>query len=335
MIFEHLSGFLINNSKQQEDKSNQTKRLPIKATPSLKKTPTSVQVKDDARRQIIDTLENMVEIMKVEPDFQGSIPDSNYNRISLLIKERNSIRDEDYSVGTHEIQALYKEKTSLKLSQREASFLLKVLVSNKSDLIPGWYFFRNIPEHLIDDLVFRLLGKEFPSHLRENAADFILSMELKLSDEAILKADALSKIELPEDKRSAIVSHIQRYENISTASSIARFQSKFASKFDPEHYLKEIGNDPIQALEKLDQATLSTSEVRRVIWLIEPLEADVPTGVLRRFATSNLEEIRFLCFKFLSNRKELTTEDLDSLKSSTEYRFRVLNLELESREFSF
>jgi hypothetical protein len=110
-------------------------------------------------------------------------------RISLLAATWMSQRQTGETLGTHEVNLLYKYRDQLETTPAEEAQMFRTIVGGNSDVLPGWFWFRELTE---EDLTKRLL---WVAHQDSSA-------EVR---RGTIKLMRTARIELPKDFRPVLL----------------------------------------------------------------------------------------------------------------------------------
>jgi hypothetical protein len=90
-------------------------------------------------------------------------------------------------IGTHEINLLYKHRVQIEATAWEEYELLRTVLHAESDVIPGWFWFREVFVELerLKDTLFSMARMDADASLRSRALKVLRLSEIKLSNQEL------------------------------------------------------------------------------------------------------------------------------------------------------
>lgn len=117
-------------------------------------------------------------------DKEGALSEFEVARLFLLCGTLISRRYTHQVFGPHEINLIYKHRNELNLAPDESLEILRSVVGGEKDVIPGWFWFRDVGKDEIYDLLFRLAIDDLSDNVRIGALDLLTLSRFEIPHEA-------------------------------------------------------------------------------------------------------------------------------------------------------
>ncbi len=104
-------------------------------------------------------------------------------RLHLLSSTWISKRYTGETLGTHEINQLYRYRTELQTAPAETFLLLRTLVSDSDDVVPGWFWFRDLGIEKLSFLLFGFANDDTLAGVRMQAIRVLKSARIEPPDD--------------------------------------------------------------------------------------------------------------------------------------------------------
>jgi HEAT repeat protein len=231
-------------------------------------------------------------------------------------------------LGTHETNLLYKHRDRLELTNTEEFQLLRTVLHDASDVIPGWFWFRNaFPKGMLDILLY-MATDDIDAGLRARALKLLAAARIQmpkelwhlipLSDNSDnVSAEAFRYLGFTGDETALdLIEKSTRADQRPTVS-LAATEAKF---------LILIRTNPKQAFSEL----LSTEPHVDVtiIHAFTKVSDVLPTDDLIKGAESSSSKIRELSVKELARRGELELGLAERLREDTSIDVKQIALQI-------
>src|SRR5260370_25514123 len=86
-------------------------------------------------------------------------------------------------LGTHEVNILYKHRERLWAAALEYSLLFRTLLSDESDVVPGWFWFDELKSEGLTFMLLELATNDPSVGLRARAVRIMQSANIKPPDD--------------------------------------------------------------------------------------------------------------------------------------------------------
>lgn len=288
-------------------------------------------------------------------------------RLYLLSQTWMSRRSTGEILGTHEMNLLYKHRKRLELTAAEKFQLLRTLVGGSGDLLPGWFWFRELTSQEVKGWLLIIATRESDS-IRARVLETLTNAGVEIAksawpglpfndDSSAVRRQAYEYLVRMGDRDAlALLDSLQSAEHDSSDEDIRAAKLKLLARLDPQKALADmitkeeyISDIEIRILEKgfpnVDEGILlkgvnSSSERVRKLSLVElkrrdrvtvPLATELthdPSIALRALAFESLARIGALT-DFEEVRKRLSEED-SSLASGRTTLFQLMSGDIRS-----
>jgi HEAT repeat protein len=228
--------------------------------------------------------------------------------------------------GPHEMNLLYKHREQLEPTVIELSQLLRTLVGQGYDLIPGWFWFRELSSEAVTNWLLTLANQDSSDNVRTQALTLLVNAKIRPA------ADVLSRLPLQDESlrvRSQAYEYLVRegdesalslFEALSTdtdevrRSSINEARLRLMARLQPSKALSEV-------ITKGEY--LSNSEMDAIKQNISQVDEDV----LLTGAKGASAQVRRLSLKELARRGHLPMEVAQGLRHDPSIDVRALALQ--------
>jgi len=211
-IYDLLLAYVLDLIKESQESG------PDKATATSKETGEDLGLSSENNRKIDASYPPELGLMlqKANSQVNGNedavIDFWDITRMFLLASSWFSSVHSNERFGVHEINLVFSKRTSWTLSKEERSLIFRTIALDEYSTRPGWYWFRNSEDSLLEKEVSLLASKPMDSEIRKRALRFMVKMnyrplseilEENLSDndsDVVLEAiKLLAATGLPED----------------------------------------------------------------------------------------------------------------------------------------
>jgi hypothetical protein len=192
-----LLGWLLDHVFDQVELTPPTLQQPVSASPIRESAETSSINQYPSRGEAraskqLATLSEMLGqavrdgAMEFSATLESPLQEFDVARLSLLSSTLISHRSTQGTLGTHEINLLYKHRGELDATSSESSHLFRTIIESSNDTKPGWYWLREFEKETVADLLFTYASQDVSDEVRVGALDLLTR----------------ARIEIPEDWRS-------------------------------------------------------------------------------------------------------------------------------------
>lgn len=183
--------------------------------------------------------------------------------------------------GGHEANLAYLAKKKWKLSHEEIWFWFRTLIKDKDNIVPGWYWLRDLGENYIDYMLCYFATNDSDADIRRNAFNLLADTDYKPSRELLEKG-------LNNSDKKVVLSTIRLFKNIDSKECIELLNSF-------------IDGGNIDDEEIKSEAT--------VTWIYLSFKSD-ENQILSEIIGSGVNMPRFLRKRFTSTEKKFDKEIL-------------------------
>ena len=103
-------------------------------------------------------------------------------RLHLLSSNWMSKRYTGEVLGTHEISQLYRHRSELETTASESFLIMRTVVADSSDVVPGWFWFRELKVEQLSFLLFGLANDDPLPHLQTQAIQILRASRIEPPD---------------------------------------------------------------------------------------------------------------------------------------------------------
>lgn len=177
--------------------------------------------------------------------------------------------------GTHEVNLAYKIRKQLDLTRAEEYQLLRTFIADKGDLQPGWFWFQNMQEETVRDVLLMLTSRDSSDDVRIRALDLLKTARIKIPhelwpalpfehDSLPVRDAALSYLgEISDEKALPVLDALASDDDPMLNSAIRNSKLHILARLQPERFVSEaleneeyFSDDQLQLLEKhISEAT--------------------------------------------------------------------------------
>jgi hypothetical protein len=147
------------------------------------------------------------------------LDDFDIARIALLSATWMSQRQTGETLGTHEINLLYKHRKRLEATSHEEDQLFRTIVADTGDVAPGWFWFGDIKEEDLSDRLLWVANRDSSDQLRARAIDLLRLAGVKLPKDSW---PALPFTDSSELVRGRVYKYLGAIGDESTAESLTK-----------------------------------------------------------------------------------------------------------------
>lgn len=153
------------------------------------------------------------------------------------------------TLGTHEINVLYKYREELEMTAAEEFQILRAIVENTADLKPGWFWFRKMRGKSTAAALLALAGPGSSDDVRARALDLMASAHITVPaallpldhDSATVKQSAFSYLAKTGDARTlSLLDKLAIDADSSVSASISGTRLKILMRLDPNRAFSEL-----------------------------------------------------------------------------------------------
>lgn len=235
-------------------------------------------------------------------------------------------------LGTHEANRLYLYRERLMPTGREFTELLRMLVDEALDYVPGWFWFQGFEAGVVETVIIHLALTDAHSSVRYSAFNLLAKAKVPLPDgyeERLSRA--VTSDGSPEVRRAAVsYLGVVGEESHLPAIGSALVDKEARVRYDAKKskLLVLARTDPERAAEEL----LAETGVEAISILSEllPRAAEIQPEMLRKAREHADRDVRLFAVNELVRRGELTTgdanvllQDKDSAVKAAAYRLLI------------
>jgi HEAT repeat protein len=226
-------------------------------------------------------------------------------RISLLAATWMSQRQTGETLGTHEVNLLYKYREQLETTPAEEAQMFRTIAGGNSDVLPGWFWFRELKE---EDLTKRLLWvahQDSSAEVRRGTIKLMRTARIELPKDfwpALLLDDDSEPVRnqayeylgsIGDEATATLLAGLASKESGHSRSAASEARLSILLRLRPEEAFSEViksdGYVP-------DDETIRA--LRRVVGTISD-------ALLLKGAENQWEQIRVLCITELARRRHI------------------------------
>jgi hypothetical protein len=218
-------------------------------------------------------------------------------------------------LGTHEANRLYLYRERLMPTGREFTELLRMLVDEALDYVPGWFWFQGFEAGVVETVIIHLALTDAHSSVRYSAFNLLAKAKVPLPDgyeERLSRA--VTSDGSPEVRRAAVsYLGVVGEESHLPAIGSALVDKEARVRYDAKEskLLVLARTDPERAAEEL--LTETGVEARSILSELLPRAAEIQPETLRKAREHADRDVRLFAVNELVRRGELTTDDANAL----------------------
>ncbi|MCB7128620.1 MAG: hypothetical protein J3T61_03675, partial [Candidatus Brocadiales bacterium] len=179
----------------------------------------------------------------------------NLARLSLLASTLMCKYDSTILLGSHEINLLYQHRTRLETTKRERHLLLRTLINDTDDILPGWCWFRDLDAGNVEMILLSLAIRDSDASVQQRAIKVLASARICITSDSrdkYLKYFLTNKSNLV---RTAGLDYLATTGNIEDiqliANALADDDSSVREEATRTKLLLMLKSNPSQALSEL------------------------------------------------------------------------------------
>lgn len=140
-------------------------------------------------------------------------------------------------LGVHEVNLVYSKRKSWTLSNSERNLVFRTVVGDRYSIRPGWYWFRDLKDTRLDDLVCSIATSDYDAEVRQVAFSLLTKTGYVPSEDIIKKGlrDSDSKVVLETIKlveRLGLSQHVGLLDSAIDSSESEVRNSAIAARLD-------------------------------------------------------------------------------------------------------
>jgi HEAT repeat protein len=225
-------------------------------------------------------------------------------RIALLAATWMSQRQTGETLGTHEVNLLYKYRDQLETTPTEEAQLFRTVVAGNSDVIPGWFWFRALTQEDLTKRLLWLARRDSSAQVRARAISLLRTARIELPKEL---RPALPLTDDAEEVRNEVYEYLGLIGDESTAASLANLAPK--EEGGSNSAATEARLSILLRLRPEDAFAEVTQSERYVsddtIRELQLIVTKVSDEALLKGARNQWEQIRKFCVTELARRRHL------------------------------
>jgi histone H3/H4 len=227
-------------------------------------------------------------------------------RFFLLASTWLSRRNTGNVLGTHEMNLLYKYREQLQATTAEHAQVIRTMVADSSDVVPGWFWFRQLKKETIDAVLFSLATQDSSDAVRARAMQLITRAGIRLPN------NIWDSLPLNDDSQQVRIAAYKYLVSLADEEALALLEQysveRTADTDLQEARLKALaGVNPAKAAEEiLTEKEPTAFDETRILG--QCISATTDELLLRGLTTSEWERVRKLCIVELKRRGQLSLE---------------------------
>jgi HEAT repeat protein len=266
--------------------------------PSVRaKVPQQLAELADSFRQVVKNGE--LEFSRQE---QNVIGEFDVARISLLAATWMSQRQTGETLGTHEVNLLYKYRDQLETTPTEEAQLFRTIVGSNSDVLPGWFWFRELTEEALTTRLLWVAHQDSSAEVRTRTIKLMRTARIELPKSLW---PALPLDDDSELVRNEVYEYLGSIGDEATAILLADLASKQNGESSPAAgearlsiLLRLRPEDAFSEVMKSDGYV--SDETRRAL---RQVIGTITDALLLKGSENQWEQIRALCITELARRQ--------------------------------
>jgi len=161
--------------------------------------PPHEQPMEPVNRQLMELMGTLSESitrgdLNIEPEETQMLDPFNIARLNLLAAAWMSRRYATTLLSSHEINLLYQYKEQVQLTESEKGLIFRSLVADSDDILPGWYWFRDLELISVEVTLFWWATRDGDDAVREGAVKILKSVNIPRSAGVFNGFDSVSTI---------------------------------------------------------------------------------------------------------------------------------------------
>lgn len=229
-------------------------------------------------------------------------------RLFLLSGTLISGRYTNLILGTHEINLLYKHRIGLDAATDERIEILRSIIGAGMDLNPGWFWFQDLDEQLMFDLLFKFAIDDNTDSVRIGALDLLTQSGFQVSQES------WPLLPLAHESWGVRSSAFNYLAEVGDGSTL-KFLDKIAANAEDALTAADARDARFRVLCRLAPDTALAETISNADFvstekakLLDECTSKADERTLLRGTDSSLEQVRRLCVRELARRRCLPTE---------------------------
>lgn len=218
-------------------------------------------------------------------------------------------------LGTHEVNRLYLYRERLRPTSREFMELLRMLVDEALDNVPGWFWFRSFEADVVEAAILNLTLTDPHSSVRYSAFNLLAKARVPLPDGYEEHLSRAVTLDGSPEVRRAVVSYLGSVGRESylpaIGSALVDKDARVRYEAKESKLLVLARTDPERAVVEL--LTETGVEARSVLNELLPRTAEIHLETLRKAREHPDRDVKLFAVNDLVRRGELTTEDANAL----------------------
>jgi hypothetical protein len=314
-IQDDLTAYMVDLARQESELVAQEQSLISegpKESPSPKEITTTKEITFPA--QLLSLFEKASKKLRGDSQTELDLSD----RVRLLLQS-SAWFSEKYTgdlFGTHEVNLAYKHRTEWELSKGEEWYLVRSIVGDTNDLLPGWYWIKERDEQTFDGALVWLALHDINLNVRRQATKILAESEYKANRVVIEKllsdeddSIVLSAVELVKNLRKP--EFIDLLEQIVNQKSTKLKEAAEAARIEILYV-----NDPNQAFSVLVDSRISVPSLFKNT--LKDLSLKVDDDLLVKALDTASPSVRRFCAKYLRKKGLLSKEYSQKLLEDTD-----------------
>jgi hypothetical protein len=262
--------------------------------------------------QLVRLASSLTEVIKSgDLEFPRSednrLNDFDVARISLLSATWMSQRQTGETLGTHEINLLYKYRKRLETTSHEEDQLFRTIVADTSDVAPGWFWFGDMTEESLSNRLLWVANRDSSEQLRARAIDLLRLAGVQLPKDSW---PALPFTDSSELVRNRVYKYLGAIGDESTAKSLTKLAPQDDAIGDSAISQAKMAillrTKPDAAFSELVLGERYVSD--EIIEKLQSVAVEIGDAALLRGAESQWEQLRRFSTKELAKRGRFPKE---------------------------
>jgi hypothetical protein len=280
----------------------------------------TTEVRETGQRQIVDFVGALDASVNREDFARGSrfsddLDDFQLLRLQLLTSAWLITSIPGSTLGIQEANRLYLYRDKLRPTGPEFVSLLRTLLNDQLNYIPGWYWFRSFEERDVQIVILDLAFSDPHNVIRQRAFEQLAAARVPLADSELDRM-ARSVSSDSSDVRTAALAYIGSSAGAAylplVGSALVDREKRVVNQANLSRYLILARTEPDRAFGEL--LGLTGVRAEDVLKELRPRAAEIATTNLLRASDHANDEIRFFTIQELIRRGEFTVELATSRK---------------------
>jgi len=283
-------------------------------------TGATTEARETSQQQIADSVDALDSAVKREDFARGvrlssGLDDFQLLRLQLLTSTSLVPYIPSSMLGIQEANRLYLYRDRLRPTGPEFISLLRTLLNDQLNYIPGWYWFRSFEEKDVQTVILDLAFSDPHNVIRQRAFEQLAAARVPLTDN-VRESIARSVTADSSDVRSAALAYIGSSGGAAylplVGSALVDRENQVVNQASLSRDLILARTEPDRAFGELLGGTAARAE--DVLKELRPRATEIATTNLLRALDHGSDQIRFFTIKELIRRGELTVELATSKK---------------------